>query len=112
MDWVPPPEFVAWTLPTPIVFGSATYATITLGSPTAGDVLKATAIKGTSGVDVTLRLISAVSAENVPYEALINLPVYLVDQMGAYMDLFGGAPLPGPLEAWRAARVADAKAGT
>jgi hypothetical protein len=62
MDWVPPPEPLTWTLDRPIPFASATYGTVTLRAPTAGDVLKATAIQGASGTDVTLRLIAAVSA--------------------------------------------------
>ena len=104
MDWVPPPEFVPWTLPAPIAFGSVTYATVTLRAPTAGDVLKASAIQGASGMDVALRLIAAVSVEQVPYEALRFMPAYLVEQMSGYLDMFGGAPLPGPLEEWRAGR--------
>lgn len=109
MDWVPPPEFLEWKLPTPIAFGSVTYATVTLRSPTAGDILKSMAIPGASGYDIGLRLISAVSVEQIPYEALMMIPAYMVDQMGSYVDMFGGAPLPAPLEAWRAARVAAAK---
>lgn len=110
MDWVPPPEFVPWTLPAPVAFSGVTYATVTLRAPTAQDVLKAADIQGASGMQITLRLISAVSVEAVPYEALVTLPAYLVDQMGAYLDLFGGAPLPGPLVEWQAARIAAAKA--
>jgi hypothetical protein len=110
MDWVPPPEFVAWTLPTPIAFGSVTYTTVTLRAPTAGDVLKATAIQGSSGMDVSLRLIAGVSVEQIPHEALRLMPAYLVEQMTGYLDMFGGAPLPGPLAAWQADRLAAAKA--
>lgn len=110
MAWIAPPEPMTWLLPAPIQFGSAAYPTVTLRAPTAGDVLKATAIPGASGMQVTLQLIAKVSVEQIPYEALPALPAYLVEQMGSYMDLFGGAPLPSPLEDWRAACVASAKA--
>ena len=110
MDWVAPPEPMTWVLPTPIQFGSASYPSVTLRAPTASDVLKATSVPGAGGMQVTLQLIATVSVESVPYEALVMLPAYLVEQMGSYMDLFGGAPLPSPLEAWRQERVAAAKA--
>lgn len=106
MDWTPPPEPMVWTLPKPIPFGSQAYSTITLHAPTAGDILKATAVPGASAYDMTLRLIACLSAEGVPYEALAALPDYLVQQMSNYIDMFGGAPLPDPLESWRAEQVA------
>ena len=114
MDWTPPPDPVTWTLPKPIVFGSVTYGTITLRAPSAGDVLKAGAVPGASGAQVNLRLISILSAEQVPYEALTlpspdGLPAHLLEQMSGYLDMFGGAPLPGPLEDWRNAQIAAAR---
>jgi hypothetical protein len=96
-EWHAPPEPVTWELAAPLAFGSATYPTVTLRAPTAGDVLKATAVRGSGGMEVTLRLISTISSEHVPYEALLNLPAWLVDQMGQYLDSFTGAPPPLPL---------------
>lgn len=95
--WSPPPEPVTWELPRPLVFGTATYPTITLRAPTAGNVLKATAVRGVSGMEVTLRLIAAISGEGVPYEALLDLPSWVCDQMSEYLDSFNGAPAPAPL---------------
>ena len=117
MDWTPPPEPMTWVLPRPIQFGSASYPTITLRAPSAGDILKAGAIPGSSEVQINLRLISVLSVEQVPYEALAmpspdGLPAHLMGQMGAYIDMFGGAPLPGPLEEWRKAQVAAARAAS
>jgi len=100
-----PPEPVTWTLRTPIVFGSATYETVTLRAPTAAEVLKASALPGQSALDITIRLIAAVS-EMVPYEALVHVPAWQISQMADYLDSFAGAPLPDPLEAWRRARIA------
>jgi hypothetical protein len=96
-EWTAPPEPVTWDLPKPLVFGSVTYATITLRAATAGDILKATAVRGASGMEVTLRLIANISGEGVPYEALSGLPAWIVDQMSSYLDSFNGAPLPIPL---------------
>jgi hypothetical protein len=112
IDWIPVPEPVTWTLPTPLTAGGMRFTTVTLRAPTAGDVLKATAIPGASALDVTLRLIEAVSAEQVPYEQLKLVPAAVVEQMSAYLDLFGGAPLPDPLEAWQAERRARQAAAT
>lgn len=114
MDWTPPPEPMTWQLPTPISFGSASYSTITVRSPSAGDVLKAQAIAGQSKLGFTLRLIAELSAEGIPYEALAQsgaggLPSHIVEQISGYLDLFGGAPIPGPLAAWQAEM--QAKAG-
>ena len=95
-DRTPPPEPVTWELDKPLSFGPATYPAITLRAPTAGDVLKATAVRGAAGMEVTLRLIAAISAEGVPYEALLSLPAWVVDQMANYFDSFTG-PLPIPL---------------
>lgn len=107
---------MTWVLPTPIKFGAATYPTITLRSPSAGDVLLANAkVTGASGMQVSLQLIAGISIEAVPYEALAQLgsdglPAYLLDQMSSYLDMFGGAPFPGPLVEWNNARIASAKA--
>jgi len=100
MAWTAPPESVTWTLAKPIVFGSASYDTITLRTPCAGDVLKAQAIRGSGFYEQSLRMIANISG--VPYEALTlpdnaGLPAWVVDQMGNYLDSFNGAPLPGPL---------------
>jgi hypothetical protein len=112
--WTPLPEPVTWTLPASLQHNGMTYATVTLRAPTGADIMKATAIPGASGMDVTLRLIEAISAEQVPYDALKTLPQWLIGQMSEYIDEFAGAPAPGPLEAWRAAReaaeAAEAKA--
>ena len=105
-DWIPVPEPVTWTLPTPLAFNGMSYGSVTLRAPTGADILKATAVRGAAGMDVTLRLIEAVSAEHVPYDALKTLPAYLVMQMSDYMDEFAGTPAPDPLAAWRAARAA------
>ena len=96
-EWHPPPEPVTWDLAKPLAFGSATYASITLRAPTAGDVLKATAVRGSGGIEITLRMVANISAEGVPYEALLGLPAWVVDQMSQYLDSFSGAPLPLPL---------------
>ncbi len=109
MAWVPLPEPLTWTLPTPLTFNGMQYGSVTLRAPSGADIMKASAIPGASGLDVTLRLIEAVSAEHVPYEALKTLPAYMVMQMGNYMDEFSGAPEPDPLAAWRAARMAATK---
>jgi hypothetical protein len=86
------------------------YDSVTLRAPTSADILKATAIRGQSPLDTTLRLIEGVSGEHVPYDALKTLPAWLVMQMGEYMDEFMGSPGPDPLVAWRAARRAAAEA--
>ena len=96
-DWTPPPEPVTWTLSPAIEFGSASYSAITLRAPKASDVLKATAVRGEFGLATTLRLISAISAEGVPFEALVHVPSWQIDQMSGYLDSFNGAPLPVPL---------------
>jgi hypothetical protein len=95
--WTPPPAQLTWALPAPLTNGPAVYHSVTLRAATAGDVLKATAMRGASGMEVTLRLISAVSAEGVPYEVLWQLPAWMVDQMSSYLDSFNGAPMPSPL---------------
>lgn len=110
MDWTPPPEPLTWTLPKPIPFGSVTYSAVTLRAPTAGDMLKAMAIPGASPYQVAMRLIAGVSAESIPYEALASVPAYVIEQMSNYLDTFGGAPLPDPLDGWRKAQLAAVQA--
>lgn len=115
MDWTPPPEPIAWVLPKPLAFGSASYPSITVRSPSAGDILKANAMPGQSGLGFTLRLIAELSLEGIPYEALAQagpngVPQYIIEQITAYLDLFGGAPVPGPLEQWRAELTAKMQA--
>lgn len=100
MSWTPPPEPVTWSFTPPLAFGSASYATCTLRAPTPADVLKATAVRGESGLAVTLRLIAAISAEGIPYEALLLAPSWQIDQMSSYFEAFSGAQMPGPLAAW------------
>jgi hypothetical protein len=101
-----PPEPVTWTFPTPIQFGPASYTSLTLRAPTAAEILKANALPGTVPLDMTVRLICAVSGDAIPYEAAIRLPAWIIGQMADYMDSFAGAPLPVPLEIWRRARMA------
>ena len=108
--WTPVPEPVTWTFPKPLTQGGLSYATVTIGAPTAEDILKATAVRGASGMDVTLRLIESASAEHVPYEVLKKLPSWLIQQMSDYTEEFAGAPAPDPLESWRAARRAAQQA--
>jgi hypothetical protein len=95
--WAPPPGPVTWELDPPLKHNGGTYVAVTLRAPTAGDVLKATAVRGASGMEVTLRMISSISGEGVPYEALLLLPAWMVDQMSGYLDSFNGAPPPLPL---------------
>ena len=107
MAWTPPPEPVKWDLVPPVTFGSATYTGVTLRSPTAGNLLKATAVPGETGVSVTLRLISAISAEGIPFEAMLMVPSWQIEQMSNYFEMFNGAPLPGPLAERAAAALED-----
>ena len=102
-EWQPPPQPVTWELEEPIKHKVASWSSITLRAPTAGDVLKATAMRGASGLEVTLRMISAISGEQVPYEALVDLPAWIVNQMSNYIDSFNGAPPPIPLRPTRSA---------
>ena len=103
-DWIPVPEPMTWQLPGPLTHNGMSYASVTLRAPSAADILKATAIPGAVGMDITLRLIEVVSAEHVPYDVLKTMPAYLIMQMSDYLDEFAGTPAPDPLEAWRAAR--------
>jgi hypothetical protein len=118
--WKEPPASVTWTLRNKdkpgqaIMHGGLAYTTVTVGAPTSEDVLKATAVQGTSGLESTLRMISAASVEQVPYEVIRRQPQWLNLQISDYMDEFAGVPAPDPLEAWRTARrearAAEAKA--
>lgn len=103
MAWIPVPEPQVWKIAAPANSGGLRYDTITLVAPTAEDVMKATAVSGASNLDVTLRLIEAVSLEHVPYDVLKRLPRWQIGQMSDYFDAFEGAP--DPLEAWRKSRV-------
>jgi len=66
--------------------------------------LKATAVHGASGLDVTLRMLESASAEHVPYDVLKVQPHWFNQQIADYLEEFVGAPAPDPLESWRAAR--------
>jgi hypothetical protein len=70
MDWIAVPEPVTWKLPKPGMSGGLQYDTLTVGAPTSANVLKASAVHGASGLDITLRMIEATSAENVPTRSL------------------------------------------
>jgi hypothetical protein len=110
--WNPVPEPVTWSLQAPVEFNGVRYSTVTLRAPTGDEVLKAASLPGSSGYEISLRLIGEVSAEQMPYEAVRKLPVWLTGKMTDYFDSFAGAPDPDPLEAWRTARreAAQAKA--
>jgi hypothetical protein len=96
MDWTPPPEPVTWDIK-PITLGSMVYTKITLSAPTPNHIMKATALRGDGGMAVALKLISAVSAEEVPFEVLAQVPAWQIEQMSNYFELFTGSPLPDPL---------------
>ena len=96
-EWTFPPEPVTWILAKPVAYGGTTYTKITLRAPTAGDIINATAIPGQSGLAIALRMVSAISAETIPYEALLSVPSWQIEQMSNYFESFSGAPLPGPL---------------
>jgi len=102
--WVPVPEPITWTLPKPQMSGGMQYSTLTVGAPTSEDVLKATAVHGATGLDVTLRMLESASAEHVPYDVLKVQPHWFNQQIADYLEEFVGAPAPDPLESWRAAR--------
>jgi hypothetical protein len=102
--WTPVPEPVTWPLPKPMEHGGVQYVTVTVGAPTVEDILKATAVRGAAGVDVTLRMIASASQENVPYDVLKKQPSWLMEKISEYFEEFAGAPAPDPLESWRAAR--------
>jgi hypothetical protein len=106
MAWTPPPEPVKWDI-RPVTIGTTTYTTVTLRAPTPADIMKATAIRGETGMAVALRLISAVSSEEIPFEALALVPAWQVEQMSNYFESFTGSPLPDPLREAAAANLAD-----
>ena len=103
-EWVPVPEPIVWTLPKPQMSGGLQYTTLTVGAPTSEDVLKATAVHGATGLDVTLRMLESASAEHVPYDVLKVQPHWFNQQIADYLEEFVGAPAPDPLESWRTAR--------
>ena len=99
--WTPVPDPVAWPLPRPMAHNGVQYETLTIGAPTSEDVLKASAVPGASGLDVTLRMIESASNEHVPYDVLKKQPHWFNQQISDYMEEFVGAPAPDPLETWR-----------
>ena len=102
--WTPVPDPVAWPLAKPIMHNGVQYDTLTIGAPTSEDVLKASAVPGASGLDVTLRMIESASKEHVPYDVLKKQPQWFNQQISDYMEEFVGAPAPDPLETWRRQR--------
>ena len=104
MDWIAVPEPVTWKLPKPGMSGGLQYDTLTVGAPTSANVLKASAVHGASGLDITLRMIEATSAENVPYEVLAQQPHWFNQQVADYFEEFTGTPAPDPLGKWRTER--------
>lgn len=105
-DWASPPTPLTWELDDAISFNGATFHTVSLRAPTGADMLKATGTRGASNMQINMQMIAAVSMEQVPYEAVQLLPLWLIQQMNEYLDLFGGAPEPSPLAAWRKAQTA------
>jgi hypothetical protein len=95
-DWIPPPEPVTWTI-RPVSHGGTTYKTVTLRAPTSEDILKASANSRETGLAQALRLISAISEEAIPFEVLLKIPSWQIEQMTGYFESFSGAPLPDPL---------------
>lgn len=96
-EWTKPPQPVTWTLDEPIELGPSVYTQVTLRAPKGADILKATAVYGEDGLTIAMRLISAISAEGVPFEAVTRIESWQIDQMSRYFDSFNGAPMPGPL---------------
>jgi hypothetical protein len=109
-DWTPPPEPLTWDLANSISVNGGSFHTVTLRAPTGADILKATGVRGAGNAQIGMQLIAAVSMEGMPYEAVQLLPTYLIEQMNGYLDLFGGAPEPAPLAAWRKAMAEAAAA--
>jgi hypothetical protein len=103
-NWIAPPEPMEFLLPKPLMAGGMKYTQVTVGAPTTEDVLKATAVKGAAGLDVTLRMVESASAEQVPYEVLKKQPHWFNQQVADYFEEFLGVPAPDPLESWRSAR--------
>jgi hypothetical protein len=96
IEWKPPPATMTWTLSDPPRVGTMTYPQITMRAPRVGEVMKATAVPGATNLEVSLRLIETVSAEQIPYAALLEVPAWIVDQIGRYMESFSRAPMPTP----------------
>ena len=90
-----------WPLAKPMAHNGVQYDTLTIGAPTSEDVLKASAVPGASGLDVTLRMIESASKEHVPYDVLKKQPHWFSPQISDYMEEFVGAPAPDPLKTWR-----------
>jgi hypothetical protein len=95
--WEPPPASATWTLTQPLTLGTTKFTAITMRAPTVGEVMAVTSVRGMSNLETTLRLIEKVSAEQVPYDALVNVPAWIIDQIGRYMEAFTAAPMPYPL---------------
>ena len=57
IEWTPVPEPQTWTLPKPMKHNGLSYATVTIGAPTSEHILKASAVQGASGLNITLRII-------------------------------------------------------
>jgi hypothetical protein len=108
-DWTPPPAQVPWDLNPPITHGTNSFSRITLRAPTGADLIKAMANPNETGSHVTMRLIGVVSLEEVPFEAVINIPSWQIEQMSNYFETFNRAPMPGPLAEWDAAARAASK---
>jgi hypothetical protein len=102
------PEPVTWNLRTPIQHAGMTYEQVTLRAATVEQMMKATAVRGASNLEVACRLIETISG--VPYEAVRKLPEWMLGQMTEYLEEFTGNPAPDPLARWRQARKAAAAA--
>jgi hypothetical protein len=96
LRWEPPPASLTWTLPDPPRIGTMMYPHITVRAPNVGEVMKATAVPGATNLETTLRLIEVVSAEQIPYAALLLVPAWIVDQISRYMESFSSYPMPKP----------------
>jgi hypothetical protein len=72
-------------------------------------MLKSMAL-ASSSYERAIRLLSAVSLEQVPFEALLQAPNWQLQQMGSYIEAWDGQPLPSPLADWEAAKLAAAQA--
>lgn len=95
--WQPPPAKVTWTLSPPITVGPMVYSEITMRAPTVGEIMAVTSVKGMSNLETTLRLVEKVSDEKIPYDVLVHVPAWIMDQISRYMEAFTNAPMPYPL---------------
>ena len=109
-DWIDVPEPITWTLREPMMHNGVSYATITLRAPTGEDMMKASAVRGASNIEVVHRLVETVSG--VPYDVLKKIPEWMTSQMASYFDEFAGQPMPDPLEQWRKDRREAARVAT